>query len=143
MPSNNINDIALDFVNGLVFIGTDRGLVSFDSGGSSTSSTLQDSYVYPNPVRPSFNMDVEKIKIDGITDNINIKITDISGNLVAEANSNTNNRYNGFNLEVDGGIAYWNGKNLANRSVSSGVYIVMLSDLDSYETKVLKIMIIR
>ena len=88
-------------------------------------------------------MDVDQIKIDGITDNINIKITDISGNLVAEANSNTNNRYNGFNLEVDGGIAYWNGKNLANRTVSSGVYIVMLSDLDSYETKVLKIMIIR
>jgi hypothetical protein len=143
LPSNNINDIALDFVNGVVFIATDRGLVSFDSGGSSTSSTLQDSYVYPNPVRPSFNMDVDKIKIDGITDNINIKITDISGNLVAEANSNTNNRYNGFNLEVDGGIAYWNGKNLANRTVSSGVYIVMLSDLDSYETKVLKIMIIR
>ena len=141
LPSNNINDIALDFVNGLVFIGTDRGLVSFDSGGSSTSSTL--TVFYPNPVRPSFNMDVEKIKIDGITDNINIKITDISGNLVAEANSNVNSRYNGFNLEIDGGVAYWNGKNLANNSVSSGVYIVMLSDLDSYETKVLKIMIIR
>ena len=143
LPSNNINDIALDFVNGLVFIATDRGLVSFDSGGSSTSSTLEDSYVYPNPVRPSFNMDIEKIKIAGITDNINIKITDISGNLVAEANSNVNSRYNGFNLEVDGGIAYWNGKNLANRTVSSGVYIVMLSNLNTYETKVLKIMIIR
>ena len=39
--------------------------------------------------------------------------------------------------------AYWNGKNLANNSVSSGVYIVMLSDLDSYDTKILKIMIIR
>ena len=143
LPSNNINDIALDFVNGLVFIATDKGLVSFDSGGSSTSSTLEDSYVYPNPVRPSFNMDIEKIKIAGITDDINIKITDISGNLVAEANSNVNSRYNGFNLEVDGGIAYWNGKNLANRTVSSGVYIVMLSNLNTYETKVLKIMIIR
>ena len=32
LPSNNINDIALDFVNGVVFIATDRGLVSFDSG---------------------------------------------------------------------------------------------------------------
>ena len=143
LPSNNINDIALDFVNGLVFIATDKGLVSFDSGGSSTSSTLEDSYVYPNPVRPSFNMDIEKIKIAGITDDINIKITDISGNLVAEANSNVNSRYNGFNLEVDGGTAYWNGKNLANRTVSSGVYIVMLSNLNTYETKVLKIMIIR
>ena len=143
LPSNNINDIALDFVNGLVFIATDKGLVSFDSGGSSTSSTLEDSYVYPNPVRPSFNMDIEKIKIAGITDDINIKITDISGNLVAEANSNVNSRYNGFNLEVDGGVAYWNGKNLANRTVSSGVYIVMLSNRNTYETKVLKIMIIR
>ena len=143
LPSNNNNDIALDFVNGLVFIATDKGLVSFDSGGSSTSSTLEDSYVYPNPVRPSFNMDIEKIKIAGITDDINIKITDISGNLVAEANSNVNSRYNGFNLEVDGGVAYWNGKNLANRTVSSGVYIVMLSNRNTYETKVLKIMIIR
>ena len=143
LPSNNINDIALDFVNGLVFIATDKGLVSFDSGGSQTSSTLNESYVYPNPVRPSFNMNIEKIKISGITEDINIKITDISGNLVAEANSNVNNRYNGFNLEIDGGIAYWNGKNLANNSVSSGVYIVMLSDLDSYDTKILKIMIIR
>ena len=143
LPSNNINDIALDFVNGLVFIATDKGLVSFDSGGSTTSSTLNESYVYPNPVRPSFNMNIEKIKISGITQDINIKITDISGNLVAEANSNVNNRYNGFNLEIDGGIAYWNGKNLANNSVSSGVYIVMLSDLDSYDTKILKIMIIR
>ena len=143
LPSNNINDIALDFVNGLVFIATDKGLVSFDSGGSTTSSTLDESYVYPNPVRPSFNMNIDKIKISGITDDINIKITDISGNLVAEANSNVNNRYNGFNLEIDGGVAYWNGKNLANNSVSSGVYIVMLSDLESYETKILKIMIIR
>ena len=116
---------------------------SSDSGGSTTSSTLDESYVYPNPVRPSFNMNIDKIKISGITDDINIKITDISGNLVAEANSNVNNRYNGFNLEIDGGVAYWNGKNLANNSVSSGVYIVMLSDLESYETKILKIMIIR
>ena len=143
LPSNNINDIALDFSNGLVYIATDKGLVSFESGGSDSSETLKDSYIYPNPVRPSYNINQDKIKIAGITQNINIKITDIAGNLVAEANSNTNNRYNGFNLEVDGGIAYWNGKNFANNTVASGVYIVLLSDLDSYETKVLKIMVIR
>lgn len=143
LPSNNINDIALDFSNGLVYIATDKGLVSFESGGSDSSENLKDSYIYPNPVRPTYNINQDKIKIAGITQNINIKITDISGNLVAEANSNTNNRYNGFNLEIDGGIAYWNGKNFANNTVASGVYIVLLSDLDSYETKVLKIMIIR
>ena len=40
-------------------------------------------------------------------------------------------------------VLLWNGKNIHNNSVSSGVYLVMLSDLDSYETKILKIMIIR
>jgi hypothetical protein len=52
-------------------------------------------------------------------------------------------RFKGYNLEVDGGTAYWNGRNLANRTVASGVYVVLISDLNTIETKVLKIMIIR
>ena len=85
----------------------------------------------------------DKIKIKDISDNVNIKITDIEGNLVAEAESRTNLRYRGYNLEIDGGTAYWNGKNLGNNQVASGVYLIMLSDLDTFETKVLKLMVIR
>ena len=143
LPSNNINDISIDGNNGVVYIGTDKGLVSYDTGSSATESNFQNAYVYPNPVRPSFDMELNKIKIKGITDRVNIKITDIEGNLVAEGQSNINSRYNNFNLEIDGGTAFWNGKNLAGRLVSSGVYIVMLSELETYETKILKIMIIR
>ena len=143
LPSNNINDISVNSLNGKVFFATDKGLVSFNTGSSSTGSNFSDAYVYPNPVRPTFNTGLDKIKISGLTDNINIKITDIEGNLVGEAQSNINKRYNNFNLEIDGGTAFWNGKNLRNRDVSSGVYIIMLSDLDSYETKILKLMIIR
>ncbi len=143
LPSNNINDISIDGNNGIVYIGTDKGLVSYDTGSSATESNFQNAYVYPNPVRPSFDMELNKIKIKGITDRVNIKITDIEGNLVAEAQSNINSRYNNFNLEIDGGTAFWNGRNLAGRLVSSGVYIVMLSELETYETKILKIMIIR
>ena len=143
IPSNNINDISIDENNGIVYIGTDKGLVSYNTGGSATESNFENAYVFPNPVRPSFNMKNDKIKIKGITENVNIKITDIEGNLVAEAQSNINSRYNNFNLEIDGGTAFWNGENLAGRSVSSGVYIVMLSEQETYETKILKIMIIR
>ena len=143
LPSNNINDISIDQYNGTIYIGTDKGLVSYNTGGSATESNFQNAFVFPNPVRPSFNMESEKIKIKGITDNVNIKITDIEGNLVAEAQSNINSRYNNFNLEIDGGTAFWNGKNLAGRLVSSGVYVVMLSELETFETKILKIMIIR
>ena len=131
LPSNAVNDMALDSDNGVVYFGTNRGLVAFKTGGSSTSSSLKDVYIYPNPVRPGFNMTEDKIKIKNISENLNIKITDIEGNLVAEAQSNVNLRYKGYNLEIDGGTAYWNGKNLANNTVASGVYVVLFSDFDT------------
>ena len=143
LPSNNINDVSVNQINGKVYFATDQGLVSFATGSSSSSDDFTNSYIYPNPVRPSFNTLFDKVKITNLTENVNIKITDIEGNLVAEAQSNINARYNNFNLEIDGGTAFWNGKNLRNKQVSSGVYIIMLSDLQSYETKILKLMIIR
>lgn len=143
LPSNIINDVSLNESEGIVYIATTRGLVSFRSGGSSPLEDLDSAYAYPNPVRPSFNIIDEKVKIKDISENVNIKITDIEGNLVAEAQSRNNLRYRGYNLEIDGGTAYWNGKNMANRVVASGVYLVMLSDLDTFETKVIKLMVVR
>jgi len=143
LPSNNVNTMAQNKDNGTIYFGTTRGLVSFKAGGSSPSNSLEDTFVYPNPVRPGFNLELDKVKIQNLSENVNIKITDVEGNLVAEAESNTNLRFNGNNLEIDGGTAYWNGKNLANKTVASGVYVVMISDLDNLETKVLKIMLIR
>ena len=135
--------MSLDPINGRVYIATTKGLVSFKSGNSSPFEDLANVYAYPNPVRPNFNIADEKVKIKDISENVNIKITDIEGNLVAEAQSRTNQRYSGSNLEIDGGTAYWNGKNLANNLVASGVYLIMLSDLDTFETKVLKLMVVR
>jgi len=143
LPSNNISDVSIDESSGKVYIGTEKGLVSFNSGGSTPKEELAEAFAYPNPVRPAFNIVDEKVKIKDISDNVNIKITDIEGNLVAEAQSRTNSRFQGYNLEVDGGTAYWNGKNLANNVVSTGVYLVMLSDLDTFETKVIKLMVVR
>jgi ligand-binding sensor domain-containing protein len=143
LPSNNINDLGIDNENGLVYIATDRGLLSFSSGSSLPQENLSNAYIYPNPVRPTFDAAEDKVKIKDISDNVNIKITDIEGNLVAEAQSGINLRHRGYNLEIDGGTAYWDGKNLVNNAVASGVYLVMLSDLDTFETKVLKVMIIR
>ena len=143
LPSNDILDVALDEVNGIVYIATENGLLSFKSDASKPKTTLEDAFVFPNPVRPTFDMVTEKIKIRDISENVNIKITDIEGNLVAEAESNTNGRFKGYNLEIDGGTALWNGKNLAGDVVASGIYLVMLNDLDTLETKVLKLMVVR
>lgn len=143
LPSNNVNDVAIDDESGIVYIATDRGLMSFKSGSSKPQETLADAFIYPNPARPEFNIVDEKIKIKDISENVNIKITDIEGNLVAEAQSNINQKFKGYNLEIDGGTALWNGKNLANNVVASGVYLVMLSDLDTLETRILKLMVVR
>lgn len=143
LPSNNINDVSIDNENGLVYIATSRGLLSFSSGSSSPQENLADAFIYPNPVRPKFDIVGQKVKIKDISKNVNIKITDIEGNLVAEAASRVNLRQNGYNLEIDGGTAFWNGKNLANNIVASGVYLVMISDLDTFETRVLKLMVVR
>lgn len=153
LPSNRINDISIDPVNGIVYIATIKGMLSFRAGGSKPEETLENAFVYPNPVRPEYNIlgfndlnDINKgIKISGLTDRVNIKITDIEGNLVAEAQSNVNLRSSNtnYNFAIDGGTAIWNGKNLAGQVIRSGVYLIMISDLDSFETKVLKVLIVR
>ncbi|WP_299225287.1 two-component regulator propeller domain-containing protein [uncultured Psychroserpens sp.] len=153
LPSNTINDVSIDPDSGVVFIATTDGLVSFSSGGSKPKDTLDDVFVYPNPVRPEYNIlgfdnlnDINNgVKISGITENVNIKITDIEGNLVAEAQSRVNQRTSraNYNFAIDGGLAIWNGKNLANNVVATGVYLILITDLDSLETKVLKLLIVR
>ena len=153
LPSNTINDISIDSDNGIVYIATTRGLLAFTAGGSKPEETLDNAFVYPNPVRPEYDVlgfndlnDINKgIKISGLTDSVNIKITDIEGNLVAEAQSNVNLRSSSanYNFAIDGGTAIWNGKNLGNSVVRSGVYLILISDLDSFETKVLKVLIVR
>ena len=153
LPSNNINDIAIDPVSGEVYFATDRGLVSFASGGTKPQETLEDAYVYPNPVRPEYDIlgydDLNNInngiKVSGLTENVNIKITDIEGNLVAEAQSQINKRSSraNYNFAIDGGTGIWNGKNLRGNIVATGVYLILISDLDSFETKVLKVLIVR
>lgn len=153
LPSNVITDIAIDQNNGIVYFATDRGMVAFTSGSSAPEEELTNAFVYPNPVRPEYDIlgasdlnDINKgVKIKGLTQNVNIKITDVEGNLVAEAQSRINLRNSSarYNLGIDGGIAIWNGRNLNNNIVASGVYLILISDLDTQESKVLKVLIVR
>ena len=92
-----------------------------------------------------YSMNYKGIKISGLTESVNIKITDIEGDLVAEAQSNINLRSSNanYNFATDGGTAIWNDKNLENSVVRTGVYLVMISDLESFETKVIKVLVVR
>ena len=127
LPSDNINDIEIDGVSGEVFFASDKGMVSFLGTSTKPSDSLSDVFVYPNPVRPNF---VGTVKISGLTDKANVKITDIEGNLVYEATSS-------------GGTIEWDTKAFGKHKVASGVYMIFVASEDALDSTVKKVMIIR
>ncbi|MFD2600806.1 type IX secretion system anionic LPS delivery protein PorZ [Flavobacterium suzhouense] len=127
LPSNVINDVEIDHVTGEVFFATDIGMVSFRGTSTEASDDLSKVYVFPNPVRPDFDGDVN---ISALTDNAVVKITDIEGNLVYETTS-------------EGGTVLWDTRAFGKYKVASGVYMIFISSEDGTQTKVKKVMIIR
>ncbi|WDF66730.1 type IX secretion system anionic LPS delivery protein PorZ [Flavobacterium sp. KACC 22763] len=127
LPSNYVNDIKINAKTGEVFIATNKGLVSFNGIATDANDDLSNVYVYPNPVRPNYN---GTVKVAGLIDKANVKITDIAGNLVYETTS-------------EGGTIEWDTTAFGKYKVASGVYMVFISAEDGGETKVKKIMIIR
>ncbi|WP_432412122.1 two-component regulator propeller domain-containing protein [Rasiella sp. SM2506] len=127
LPSNNVQDIAIDSFTGVVYFATVNGLVAFNGTSTAPRDNLDNVYAFPNPVRPQFTGNVT---IDGLTANANVKITDISGNLVFETTS-------------EGGSVLWDTTAFGKYRVASGVYLVIITGEGALETKVTKIMVVR
>ena len=127
LPTNNVQDIAIDPFTGVVYFATTQGLVAYKGTATAPGDNLDRLHAFPNPVRPGFNGNVT---IDGLTARANVKITDITGNLVFEETS-------------QGGSVLWDTTAFGKYKVRSGVYLVLVTTDDSMETKVSKIMVIR
>lgn len=127
LPSNNVQDIAIDEETGTVYFGTLRGLVAFQGSETAPAEDLENVIVYPNPVRPSFSGEV---RIEGLTANTNVKITDLIGNLVYEENTT-------------GGSINWDTTAFGRHKVASGVYLILITGPQALETQIAKLMIIR
>lgn len=109
---NNILDIAIDQETGEVFIGTNAGVISYQSDAVAGDRVHRpDIQVYPNPVRPGYE---GPIAIKGLARDAIVKITDINGQLVYETNAL-------------GGQAIWDGRDYKGRRANSGVYLVFSS----------------
>ena len=124
--SNTIYSIAVDHRTGEVFIGTDKGLISYQGDATEPSSSYSDVYAYPNPVRPEID---DRVIITGLMSNSNVKITDISGNLI----------YQGMSA---GGQFVWNCRNRTGSRVATGVYLVLSSTPEARESVVTKIAVV-
>lgn len=129
LPSDEIQSIAVDESGGMVYVGTSRGLVSYQSDASEAQPSFSESLVraYPNPVHPDYE---GYIRITGLMQNSVVKITDAMGNLIHEGTS-------------VGGSFSWNGRNAKGRRAASGIYHVMATDEKGEEGIVTKIVVIQ
>lgn len=124
--SNNILGLDVQEKTGEVFISTNLGLLSFMGSAITGNTDYENVYVYPNPIRPGYN---GEITITGLVTDSFVKITDVSGNLVHETKSL-------------GGQAVWNGLDFDGNRVSTGIYLVFLSNEDGSKTHVTKLLFI-
>jgi hypothetical protein len=125
--SNKIIDITINNINGEIFIGTDKGLISYRSDATIGEKKQGETYVFPNPVRETYT---GNIAINKLINNAFVKITDINGNLIYQTIAN-------------GGQANWDGLNFNNEKVGTGVYLVFSTDQNGYEKMVSKILFIK
>jgi len=119
--------VANDETTGEVWFATGKGIVVVRETGTKGSGEMNKIYAYPNPVRENFNGDVT---ITGLARNTNVKITDISGNLVYETTST-------------GGDATWNLRTYNGKMVSTGVYLILCSNEDGSVSSSAKLLVIR
>jgi hypothetical protein len=124
--SDNVVTLAVKDETGEVFFGTDKGIVSFKGQATEGGDDFGNVYVYPNPVRENYEGD---ITVTGLASNVNVKITDISGNLV-------------FETTALGGQAIWNGRNFYGERVHTGVYLIFCTNEDGSKTHITKLLFI-
>lgn len=122
--SNQVNDVEIDHSSGEVYFATSQGVISYRGTATIEEAPYSEAYAYPNPVMPGYN---GVIAIKGLDRDADVKITDISGNVV-------------FVTKSEGGQAIWNGNNLKGERVATGVYTVMCNSTSGGGKIVAKIM---
>lgn len=127
--SNSIESIAIHPRTGEVFIGTGKGLVSYQSDAAEAENNFKESNVwaYPNPVRPNYT---GVITITGMIYDSVVKIVDTAGHIICQGTSL-------------GGNFTWDGRNGQGRRVATGIYMVLAADSEGKEGIVTKIAFIR
>jgi hypothetical protein len=124
--SSDVKKIAIDGKTGEVYFATAKGICSFRSTATEGSVSNENVLVFPNPVPPGF---FGTIAIRGLADNAIVKITELDGRLV-------------YQTRALGGQAIWDGRNYKGQKISSGAYIVLVSDDGRKERTATKIFFI-
>lgn len=124
--SDNVRSVGINDDTGEVFFGTTNGVISYQSDAVKAGVSFNNVHAYPNPVRPEYT---GLITIIGLTENTNVRITDVNGNMIYETLSN-------------GGVATWDGCRRGGGRVATGVYFAHCVSADRKNKIITKILII-
>lgn len=126
--ANSISDIAIHPRTGAVYIGTGKGITTYQSDATEAGETFsEDIHAYPNPVKPDYN---GVITVTGMVRDSDVRITNVTGKLI----------YAGTSV---GGQFIWNGRNQQGQRVSSGIYFVLAANAEGKEGIATKILFIK
>ena len=123
--ANTVYGISIDHSSGKVFFATELGLCSFRSEATTSMDMFKNVLIFPNPVKHDYG---GLITISGLSDNTNVKITDVAGNLV-------------FETTTEGGGATWDGRSFSGKKVQTGVYLFFCTNSLFNESVVKKVLI--
>lgn len=124
--SDNITSLSINHKTGEVFIGTSKGIVSYQGDAIEGGEHMGDVFAFPNPVKPDYS---GPIAIRGLVKDAKVKITDINGRVIYETTSL-------------GGQAIWDGNNFQGERAATGVYLVFVLNEDATEKAVTKILLV-
>ena len=124
--SNTIATLEMNGETGELFIGTSIGICSYRTDATDGGDTFQHVYAFPNPVERGYS---GPIAITGLVRDADVKITDVSGNVV-------------FSTRSNGGTAIWNGNMFSGQRAATGVYLVFCTNDNGEQTNVTKILLV-
>ncbi len=127
LPTNSVTDIKVDEASGKVYFVTLDGIVVYQGDVVNANENFGDVLVYPNPV--VYANYKGNVRIRGLAQKTNIRITDAAGNLVHQAIAR-------------GGFYEWNLQNQRGVRVASGIYYVLMTNEDATDTATAKIAVV-
>ncbi|RYF47308.1 MAG: T9SS type A sorting domain-containing protein, partial [Cytophagaceae bacterium] len=132
LPSNTVQSLAIEPTSGKIFIETgtadqSRGIISYQGAATEPASSLNQITIFPNPVRPDFT---GTVGINGLTGNATVKIVNAGGQLVYETRS-------------QGGTATWTLRDYQGRMAQTGIYLIVVVNVDGSEGLAGKLAVVR
>ena len=127
--SDIVTTVVVDAGTGRVFLGTDKGLLTYQGDAIQPAERTQDLFIYPNPVRFDGGVSTE-IFIEGLVAETEISVLAVHGELIRR-------------FQARGGRVRWDGRDLNGELVPSGMYLVVASGRNGEGVGYGKVAIIR